>query len=119
MTRCKMNDCPYAEKGFCSRRVTVINEQGLCAFLYRGVEIRQRTQHDNYEKNIIELNEITEEQKMIKTVCETIAAILAVCMELGLCALVIYDVWKMNKNQKESIEFIARLDNLNAEDDCK
>ena len=56
---------------------------------------------------------------MIKTVCETIAAILAVCMELGLCALVIYDVWKMKKNQKKSIEFMDMLDNLNAEDDCK
>lgn len=56
---------------------------------------------------------------MIKTVCETISAILAVCMELGLCALVIYDVWKMKKNQKKSIEFMDMLDNLNVEDDCK
>ena len=52
---------------------------------------------------------------MIKTVCEIASAILAVCVELGLCALVIYDVWKLKIRKKQEIQIMSRLEELQEE----
>ena len=41
MITCKNKNCPYQENNECMRRVTVINEFGLCSFLFRGQQLRQ------------------------------------------------------------------------------
>lgn len=50
MIVCKNENCPYYEKGTCGRRVTVINSLGICAFLYKGSELKQNINSNNLIK---------------------------------------------------------------------
>lgn len=51
MIACKMTTCPYQQKGCCVRRAVVINELGLCSFLYRGQQQRQNVSMEGLIKN--------------------------------------------------------------------
>lgn len=67
MIKCKVAACPFLNSGFCERRVGIINEFGLCGFLFKGQQPREiHTTDWEYIKNPMMFADFVDKQEQNK-----------------------------------------------------